>query len=390
MRVLPSGRLVRAPHLLIAVLAIHAVAFAIAAAESAQPASDFDRYYEIGSTPGRPYVDYQVEHPDRHAAGASGRSARLPGGRASFGLGIVVLESDRRRDHRRRAALGLGHRRGGVRRRRAGAGAGPLLHPRRCLVDRGGDPRGRGVAAATGRLCWACALAIGAAFKLWPLVLATLLIVPWRERRSIAAASPRSAVTAALLGGLAVWLAGANGDAAGADVSRRHRLADREPGRKPGSPRPTRRRCGWRAARGASARSTALVSIAMFLAAAPICVWSSWRGARLDRVGAGWLASVSALLLLSALLSAQYVIWLAPAAAIAWSEGDTAARRADRDRDPADAGLVERLRRGAPRRAAGAADRRRAQPGAARARRHRHRAPRVSANSEVSTLNSAI
>ena len=60
----------------------------------------------------------------------------------------------------------------------------------------------------------------------------------------------------------------------------------------------------------------------MFLAAAPICVWSSWRGARLDRVGAGWLASVSALLLLSALLSAQYVIWLAPAAGIAWAQGE--------------------------------------------------------------------
>jgi hypothetical protein len=64
------------------------------------------------------------------------------------------------------------------------------------------------------------------------------------------------------------------------------------------------------------------LSIVMFIAAAPICVWSSWRGARLDRVGTGWLASVSALLLLSALLSAQYVIWLAPAAAIAWSEGE--------------------------------------------------------------------
>ena len=63
-------------------------------------------------------------------------------------------------------------------------------------------------------------------------------------------------------------------------------------------------------------------SIAMFLAAAPICIWSSWRGARLDRIAAGWLASVSALLLLSALLSAQYVIWLAPAAGIAWAQGE--------------------------------------------------------------------
>jgi hypothetical protein len=63
-------------------------------------------------------------------------------------------------------------------------------------------------------------------------------------------------------------------------------------------------------------------AIAMFLAAAPICVWSSWRGAQLDRIGAGWLASVTSLLLLSALLSAQYVIWLAPAAGIAWAQGE--------------------------------------------------------------------
>jgi hypothetical protein len=40
-------------------------------------------------------------------------------------------------------------------------------------------------------------------------------------------------------------------------------------------------------------------------------------------MGVGWLASATALLLLSPLLSAQYVIWLAPAAAIAWAEGDT-------------------------------------------------------------------
>jgi hypothetical protein len=65
-----------------------------------------------------------------------------------------------------------------------------------------------------------------------------------------------------------------------------------------------------------------VASIAMFVAAAPVCIWSSWRGARLNRVGAGWLAGVTTLLLLSALLSAQYVIWLAPAAAIAWTEGD--------------------------------------------------------------------
>ncbi len=46
------------------------------------------------------------------------------------------------------------------------------------------------------------ALAIGAAFKLWPIVLATLLIVPWRQRRSVAAVAA-FAITASLFGGLA-------------------------------------------------------------------------------------------------------------------------------------------------------------------------------------------
>jgi hypothetical protein len=64
------------------------------------------------------------------------------------------------------------------------------------------------------------------------------------------------------------------------------------------------------------------ISIALFVVAAPLGLWSSWRGARTDRVGTGWLAAVSVLLLLSALFSAQYVMWLVPAAAIAWCEGE--------------------------------------------------------------------
>src|SRR3978361_1473328 len=49
---------VRASHLLVAALLVHAVAFAISAAESGRPAGDFDRYDEIARAPGRPYVDY--------------------------------------------------------------------------------------------------------------------------------------------------------------------------------------------------------------------------------------------------------------------------------------------------------------------------------------------
>ena len=44
------------------------------------PAGDFDRYYEIGSSAGRPYVDYQVEHPIGTLL-VFKALARLPGGR---------------------------------------------------------------------------------------------------------------------------------------------------------------------------------------------------------------------------------------------------------------------------------------------------------------------
>jgi hypothetical protein len=43
---------------------------------------------------------------------------------------------------------------------------------------------------------------------------------------------------------------------------------------------------------------------------------------RTGRVGTGWLASVSVLLVLSALFSTQYVGWLVPGGAIAWVERD--------------------------------------------------------------------
>jgi hypothetical protein len=318
MRVLPSGRLVRAPHVLIAVLAIHAVAFAIAAAGSAQPASDFDRYYEIGSAPGRPYVDYQVEHPIGTLV-VFRALGRLPGGRASFGLGVVVLNL--MADAIIVGALLWGW---GIAAAAYGATAlVPVIGLFFTRIDAWSTAAAILAVAAWRRdrpIVLGCALAIGAAFKLWPIVLATLLIVPWRHRRSIAAVTA-FAITAGLFGGLAVSLAGARGvlevltfrGATGWQIeslmgSLVHLTDSRTLRMESGA---------WRVG-----TINGTLSIAMFIAAAPICVWSSWRGARLDRVGTGWLASVSALLLLSALLSAQYVIWLAPAAAIAWSEGE--------------------------------------------------------------------
>ena len=65
--------------------------FGMSVHESGLPAGDFDRYYTIGSSPGRPYVDYQVEHPIATLL-VFRMIARVPGGRPGFGLAIVVLD----------------------------------------------------------------------------------------------------------------------------------------------------------------------------------------------------------------------------------------------------------------------------------------------------------
>jgi hypothetical protein len=309
---------VRASHLLVAALLVHAVAFAISAAESGRPAGDFDRYDEIARATGRPYVDYQVEHPIGTLL-VFKALARVPGGRGSFGLGVVIL--DLLADAVIIAALIWGW---GL---AAAAYGAVALIPVLGLFFNRIDPWSTAaaiVAVAAWRrdrpLTLGCAIAIGAAFKLWPIVLAPLLIRPWRDRRSVAAVTAFAAM-ALVFAGLALAIAGASGIAQvltfrGATgwqieslVGSVVHLTDSQTVRLESG--------AWRVG-----RINHVASIAMFLAAAPLCLWSSWRGARTGRVGAGWLASVSALLLLSALFSAQYVIWLAPAGAIAWVSGE--------------------------------------------------------------------
>jgi hypothetical protein len=304
---------------LIAVLIIHVVAFGISVSESAQPAGDFDRYYEIASGAGRPYIDYQVEHPIGTLL-AFKALARLPGGRASFGLGVVVLDLIAGTIIVGSLLWGWGVVPATI----YAAAVAPIVGLFFNRVDAWSTAAAILAVAAWRRnrpIALGCGLAIGAAFKLWPLVLATLLVVPWRARRSVVALTAFGA-TAALFAVGALWLAGSKGvlevltfrGATGWQIesligSLIHLTGSETMRLESGA---------WRVGTVNGA-----VSIAMFAVAAPISVWSSWRGAQLDRVGAGWLASVSTLLVLSALLSPQYVIWLAPAAGIAWMDGDT-------------------------------------------------------------------
>ena len=296
--------------------------------------SDFNRYYEIASTPGRPYVEYQVEH----SIGTLLVFKLLGGlgGRDAFGYGVVALNA--LGDALIVAALIRGW---GV---EAAACYAVILVPVLGLffnrVDawstaaatlavaswRRGRPAGSGAA-----------LAVGGAFKLWPLVL-TPLTLQGRGRSEAGAFGPAQmqsdrripvdltalaafAVVAGVLAGAAAWLAGVNSlmqvltfrGAQGWQIesvvgSLIHLQGSQTVRLESGA---------WRIG-----TTTGAVSIAMFLITAPICLWSSWRGFRRNRPGSGWLAAVASLLLSSALLSAQYVIWLTPAVGIAWAEGD--------------------------------------------------------------------
>ena len=296
--------------------------------------SDFNRYYEIASTPGRPYVEYQVEH----SIGTLLVFKLLGGlgGRDAFGYGVVALNA--LGDALIVAALIRGW---GV---EAAACYAVILVPVLGLFFNRVDAWS--TAAATlavaswrlGRRAGSgAALAVGSAFKLWPLVLAPLTLV--RSGRSEAGtfgpaqtqidrripvdltALAAFAVVAGVLAGAAAWLAGVNSvmqvltfrGAQGWQIesvvgSLIHLQGSETVRLESGA---------WRIG-----TTTGAVSIAMFLVAAPICLWSSWRGFRRNRPGSGWLAAVASLLLSSALLSAQYVIWLTPAVGIAWAESD--------------------------------------------------------------------
>jgi hypothetical protein len=67
-----------------------------------------------------------------------------------------------------------------------------------------------------------------------------------------------------------------------------------------------------------------LVRGPLSLVGAAVAGWAAWRAGRSGRVGLGWIASVGVLLVTSTLLSPQFLVWLLPGAAIAWTEGERA------------------------------------------------------------------
>jgi hypothetical protein len=166
----------------------------------------------------------------------------------------------------------------------------------------------------------AIGIAVGAAFKLWPLAFLPLLLVPRGRRHRWTPIA-----TAVVAGGLVLlgWLyvagpmglyqvltfRGARGWEVESTVGSIWMVFDQSTMRVETG--------AWRVG-----TSYAPVSILMFALGVVPCLWMIWRGARTGRLGAGWAGGISALLAMSALLSAQFAVWIAPAAGVAWAEKD--------------------------------------------------------------------
>jgi hypothetical protein len=62
--------------------------------------------------------------------------------------------------------------------------------------------------------------------------------------------------------------------------------------------------------------------VALWLIGLPLALWASVCGGAAQRIGVTWIAAVGVMMLTATLFSPQFVVWLLPAAAIAWVEGD--------------------------------------------------------------------
>ena len=312
-------------------LAVHIPIALVALGRSGAPAYDFDRYYEIGASPGRPYLDFPVEQPP--ATVLIFRSlAALPGGRPAFGFHIVLVNI--LADATIVAALAWGW---GL--AAAACFAVVVLPILDLFYNR---PDLWSTAAATlavaawqreRRVLAGAGLAAGAAFKLWPLPFAVLLFAPapttmarGPDDRPIVKSVPLApiivfAVAAAALALAWIWRAGWAGvlqvltfrSASGWEIESTVGSLLMAAGVKS-----MRVEAGaWRIGTTSGA-----IAILFSFAAASACAWSIWRAGRTDRVGLGWAGGVSALLAMSALLSPQFAAWLAPGCAVAWAQGD--------------------------------------------------------------------
>jgi len=299
-------------------LAIHVPIAVVAVGKSKLPNADLDNFYDIGTRSGRPYVDFPVEFPV--ATAQTFRTlAPFAGDREQFGVNLVILNVAA--DVAIALALGWGW---GI---EAAACYALIVIP---LIDlfflrmdlwptalatfaTAAWRRERSALAAIG---WVA----GAAFKLWPLMFLPLLLVSSGARRRIASLATAIAAGVMVLAGW-LWVAGPSGlyqvltfrGARGWEIESTvgavWMLFEQTTMRVESG--------AWRIG-----TTSGPISILLFVLGTIPCLWMIWRGARTGHLGAGWAGGISVLLFTSALLSAQYSAWLAPASGVAWVEKD--------------------------------------------------------------------
>jgi hypothetical protein len=304
--------------LLWASLAVHVPIAAVAVRDSRLTNADLDNFYEIGTRAGRPYLDFAVEFPV--ATAQTFRTlAPMAGDRERFGISLVMISLIA--DVAIAAALGWGW---GI---QAAACYALVVIPLMDLFLLRVDLWPTAL-ATIGAAAWrrnrpslaAIGFVAGAAFKLWPLLFLPVLLVSTDARRRIAPLA--TAFTAGMLV-LASWLwvagpsglyqvltfRGARGWEIESTVGAVWMLFEQDSMRVESG--------AWRIGTTSGA-----ISILLFVLGALPCLWMIWRGARTRHFGAGWAGGIGVLLFMSALLSAQYSAWLAPASGVAWVEKD--------------------------------------------------------------------
>ena len=299
-------------------LAIHVPIAVVAVGKSKLPNADLDNFYDIGTRSGRPYVDFPVEFPV--ATAQTFRTlAPFAGDREQFGVSLVILNVAA--DVAIALALGWGW---GI---EAAACYALIVIP---LIDlfflrmdlwptalaTFATAAWRREHSALAAIGWVA----GAAFKLWPLMFLPLLLVSSGARRRIASLATAIAAGVMVLAGW-LWVAGPSGlyqvltfrGARGWEIES-----------TVGAVWMLFEQTSMRVESGAWRIGTTSgpISILLFVLGAIPCLWMIWRGARTGHLGAGWAGGISVLLFTSALLSAQYSAWLAPASGVAWVEKD--------------------------------------------------------------------
>jgi len=299
-------------------LAIHVPIAVVAVGKSKLPNADLDNFYDIGTRSGRPYVDFPVEFPV--ATAQTFRTlAPFAGDREQFGVSLVILNVAA--DVAIALALGWGW---GI---EAAACYALIVIP---LIDlfflrmdlwptalaTFATAAWRREHSALAAIGWVA----GAAFKLWPLMFLPLLLVSSGARRRIASLATAIAAGVMVLAGW-LWVAGPSGlyqvltfrGARGWEIES-----------TVGAVWMLFEQTSMRVESGAWRIGTTSgpISILLFVLGAIPCLWMIWRGGRTGHLGAGWAGGISVLLFTSALLSAQYSAWLAPASGVAWVEKD--------------------------------------------------------------------